>query len=372
MIPQIRPTEKSAQDPKADGRAWNRAIDVIVDELTASPVTSRDPEITAAISDWSDNAIQQTVITSTTQGIYNTPVSIYALHSCDQDKDFYLVNTGGDWTPTEARYNSASQSHDQIRVDRGFTDITVDWQDNDDYCTGGIAIFDAVDSRICRYMNYPLDYKISILPPTNTTTVQTNASPEGSQGQSTSYRSGFSFSLGGSVNISGDGPTAGLQAGVTWSQSVQTTVPALVIHAGDAGNEGTFTQYSYCTAGTTVEDCTSTIQATGQTGTCNDYIIGDPQNGQTPDGRLSDLGQSDPASYGDDTSFEVTVNWEANLATSTSNLWWGAFPSPVFGAVGPTGTCDAFGCSCDIGSNTKSTVETNHTFKVPFPSTDCS
>lgn len=145
-----------------------------------------------------------------------------------------------------------------------------------------------------------------------------------------------------------------------------------MIHAGDAGNEGTFTQYSYCTAGTTVEDCTSTIQATGQTGTCNDYIIGDPQNGQTPDGRLSDLGQSDPASYGDDTSFEVTVNWEANLATSTSNLWWGAFPSPVFGAVGPTGTCDAFGCSCDIGSNTKSTVETNHTFKVPFPSTDCS
>jgi hypothetical protein len=219
-----------------------------------------------------------------------------------------------------------------------------------------------------------------MLPPTNTTTVQTNASPSGSQGQSTSYRSGFSFSLGGGVNISGESPTAGLQAGVTWSQSIQTTVPALVIEAGDVGNEGTFTQYSYCTAGTTVEDCTSTIQATGQTGTCNDYIIGDPQNGQTPNGRLSGLGQSvnwqvDPASYGDDTSFEVTVNWEANLATSTSNLWWGAFRGHILGpagGVGPTGTCDAFGCSCDIGSNTKSPVETNHTFKVPFPSTDCS
>ncbi|NQX88519.1 MAG: hypothetical protein HRT77_07625 [Halioglobus sp.] len=383
----IRPSPNTADDPGADDRAYARAYNMLVGDLSRPPLPSN--ESASILADGpvslSNNALQYTLLSTTTGGIYNTPVNIYAGHACAGSAgqpafDFYVVTAGGDWTPTEAHYESASEEKGQVSLSNNDDDLSIDWQTTDDYCTGGIAVDKGIggggDSRVCRYMNYPLDYRVSLLPPAGTTTKQVNASPSADQGKSTTYSSGFSFSIGANVNISGKGPGAGLQAGATWSQSVQTTVPALVVKAGIVGNQGSFTQYNYCTAGTTVENCTSTIQATGQKGLCDDYVIGDPQNGQTPNGRLSNIGQSVywqvvPSSYGDNTSYDITVNWDVTLATSTARLWGGAFDTGTFTSVGPTGQCNGFGCSCSVGSNTSKSVETSHTFKVPLPSTDC-
>jgi hypothetical protein len=224
-------------------------------------------------------------------------------------------------------------------------------------------------------MNYPLTYEIDILPPSGPTVVQVNAAPAGDQGQSTSYTSGFSFSISGGVDVSGDGPSAGVQAGVTWDNSVTATVPALVVEAGDQGNQGTFTRYRYCTAGNSVQNCASPIQMVGQSGLCQAFIVGPPQQGQTPNGRLSNVAQTvnwqvDPATYTG--TFDITVTFTADLATSTANLWSGVFTTPE-PPSGPTGYCNIFGCSCGIDAQSASGApKLSQTFKVPRPSTQCS
>jgi hypothetical protein len=71
----------------------------------------------------------------------------------------------------------------------------------------------------------PLSYEVDIVPLSGPTVVQVDAAPAGDQGLSASYESGFSFSIGGEVEVSGDGPTGDLQAGVSWDNTVSTTVP---------------------------------------------------------------------------------------------------------------------------------------------------
>jgi hypothetical protein len=293
----------------------------VIEELTLPPAVPEGDDAEASSANWGDSPIQVTIITSTSNGTYNTPIEVYALHSCQQNMDFYLVNTGGTWTPTEARYESASGG--AIRTDQSKKDLIVDWQRNRDSCTGGIdLVFNA--KRICRYMNYPLSYQIDILPPSGPKVVQVNAAPAGDQGKSASYTSGFSFSIGGGVDVSGSGPSGGIQAGVAWDNSVSTTVPALAIEAGNTGNQGTFTRYRYCTVGDRPQDCRSNIQMTGASGACREFVVGDPQNGQTPNGRLSNIAQTvnwrvDPATYTGNT-FDITVTFQVDLAESTSRL----------------------------------------------------
>jgi hypothetical protein len=222
-------------------------------------------------------------------------------------------------------------------------------------------------------MNYPLSYEVDIVPPSGPTVVQVNAAPAGDQGLSASYESGFSFSISGEVEVSGEGPSGGLQAGVSWNNSVSTTVPPLVIQAGDVGNQGAFTNYDYCTVGNSVENCTSSIQmVTPFSGPCQNWVVGPPQQGQTPQGRLSNVAQTvywrvDPSTYTGPT-FDITVTWRVVLATSTSRLWSGPFRNrPDNTLNGPAGMCNVFGCSCGI--DTESTPKTvSHTFQVPRPS----
>ncbi len=200
--------------------------------------------------------------------------------------------------------------------------------------------------------------------------MQVNAAPAGDQGKSASYQSGFSFSIGGGVEVGGKGASGGLQAGVSWDNSVSTTVPPMAIEAGNVGNQGTFTRYRYCTIGNTLQDCFSANQMVGVGGACRQFTVGDPQQGQTPNGRLSNVAQTvlwrvDPGTYSGST-FDITVTWKTEMATSTSKLW------TVFGfpPLGPQGDCNAFGCDCGI--DTKSELDTvSHTFKVPFPPTTC-
>jgi hypothetical protein len=288
--------------PADDDLASSQALEIVLAELTRPPAAPEGDDAAAGSTDWGDSPVQRFIITSTTNGTYNTPVEIYALHSCQKNMDYYLVNTGGDWTATQAHYESAAWLQGEMRLDAQGDNLIIDWQRHDGHCTGGIDVsgFSGDDERICRYMNYPLSYEVDIVPPSEPTVVQVNAAPAGDQGQSTTYMSGFSFSIGGGVNVSGAGPGGGIQAGVSWDNRVSTTVPALAIHAGDMGNEGAFTKYLYCTAGSTVENCTSTIQIGGAAGACQQFIVGAPRNGQTPDGRLSDalrqsIGGSIPA-----------------------------------------------------------------------------
>ncbi|MEN8130327.1 MAG: hypothetical protein ABFS45_09060 [Pseudomonadota bacterium] len=293
--------------------------------------------------------------------------------------DYYLVDTGGDWTATQARFESAAADPGktaQIIVGADHV-LQVDWQSGRGACQGGGAVFFSGAQRICRYMNYPLSYEVFIQPPVGPEVTQIEAKPSGTQGRSASYRSGFSFTIGGGVNVSGKGPSAGVQAGISWSNSVQTTVPPMVIDAGDTINEGASTKYKYCTVGTTLENCTSTIQMVGASGACRRFVVGEPQNGQTPNGRLSDVAQTvywrvDPATY-DGETFDITVTFKVDLATSTADLWYGHFVNPggIRGYTGPNGHCNQFGCNCGL-LQTSSIQRLDHTFKVPFPSsTQC-
>lgn len=357
------------EDERGDKLARIRALQIVLSELTRPP----SPPVAPNSKDWGSNPVQSTIVTSTDRGTYNTPIAIYALYSCAQNKDYYLVNTGGTWTPTEARFQSASRLRGTLRR-RSDTEVDVDWQDNDTHCSGGLPVykgpFGGDDSRICRYMDYPLFYQIDILPPPGPRVVQVNAAPAGDQGKSANYTSGFSFSIFGGVDVSSKGPGGGFQAGVTWDNSVSTTVPPLIVEAGNMGNQGTFTRYKYCTIGNTDKDCQPAIQMVGSEGACVQFVVGRPQNGQTPNGRLSNVAQTvnwqvDPATYTGST-FDITVNFNGELATSTSKLWYGFLPRKI----DPKGNCNGFGCSCGIDSLTKP-VKLSYTFKVPRPSNKC-
>lgn len=365
-------TARLVAHPSAeDDVAWSRALEIVLAELTGSPAARQDDAAAGPGDDWADSPVQKFIITSTDKGTFNTPIAVYALHSCQENKDYYLVNTGGTWTAEDARYQSANTREGQIRLlQNGSLDIR--WQPGrDGNCELGNTSLS--NKKICGYFDYPRNYEIAIEPPPQpTNVVQLHAAPAGTQGRSASYQSGFSFSIGGGVNVSGQGPSGGIRAGVAWNNSVSTTVPPLVVEAGNKGNQGTFTRYAYCTVGDTFQDCRSTIQMVGQKFLCERFIVGDPQNGQTPNGRLSNvaqtvLWQADPGTYTGET-FDVTVTFRVDLATSTSKLWWGYFDHEE--ALGPRGYCNSSGCSCSI--DTEATPQTlSHTFKVPFPSRLC-
>ena len=360
----------------------SQALEIVLEELTLPPAVGLAALDTASSTDWGSSPVQKFSLTSTDRGTYNTPVEIYALHSCRENKDYYLVNTGGTWTPTAARAESASKNAGQIHSFGGGTRLDVTWQNNRSYCEGGhwvCKVFGPCDigsdSRACRYTNYPLFYEVDIVPPSGPRVVQVNAAPAGDQGQSTSYTSGITFSIGGGVDVSGSGASGGFNAGVTWDNSVSTTVPSLAIEAGQRGNQGTFTRYRYCTVGSTAQDCTSTIQMVGQEFPCEKFVVGQPQNGQTPNGRLSNVAQTvnwqvDPATYRG-TTFDITVTFEAALADSTTKLW-GPLATTTPSPSGPPGHCNAFGCSCAIENDFRTPVRLSHTFKVPLPSQRCS
>jgi hypothetical protein len=384
IVSDIRPSRPAPRyfDPEvaeqaeeeAEERALQGALDVVIGELIHPPVLAPAPPTFggAPAGNWSQSPVQTVTLTSTDFGIYNTPVGVYALHSCQENKDYYLVNTGGDWTATGAKFQTASQKAGQLSV--GGSGIMMHLQGGDQYCTAGSAIALGVDRRLCLYEAYPQNYEIDLLPPPAPPVVQVNAAPAGDQGVSPSYTSGFSFSIGGGVEISGDGPSGGIQAGATWENSTSTTVPPLLIEAGDLPNQGAFTRYRYCTVGSGPQDCHSTIQMTNPSGDiCHDYVVGQPQQGQTPNGRLSNVAQTvnwqvDPKTYGSSETFDITVTWQAVITWTQAYLWDGQFFDPDNQRyANPTGQCNPVGCSCEIAFDTQ--VDTaSFTFKVPFPS----
>jgi len=397
VLQNVRASPSTAQDAGADERAYARAYTILVEDLKRAPLQNN--ESAPIMSEQTVNtlvALQSTFLTSTTSGNYSTTVDIYAAHICESNQtkpqpyDMYLVTSSGDWTASDAKWQSASAREGELYLSdcAGNVQCLVeDWKDTDDYCDGGIAIasdvpFNKYDLRLCRYMNYPKQYSVSFVPPAGIKTDQANAAPSATQGTASSYSTGFAFSLGGNVNISGKGPAAGLQLGVTWSQKTTVSVPPLLLKAGITGNEGRYTDYVYCTGGTGDKDgsCISTVQMKGK-GVCVDYDVGEPQDGQTPSGSMSTVKQSVqwvvgedgtyPGIYGNATHYPITVNWSVDLATSTSRLWPGPFSAPGSDDNGPTGMCNDSGCSCSIETTTNP-ITASYTFKVRLPSSDCS
>ena len=388
----IRPTPDT-ENPGADERAYARAYDLVVADLSRSPLSSSEPtsELTGAPIDLSKNYVQSTVLKELTGGTYTMPVKVSAGRVCKENDvkpiDFYVITSGGDWDATEAQWQSASYEKGQITLESNDEDLSIDWQNNDDYCTGGIAVVPfpgGGDKRICRYANYPLNYYIGFEPPAlNGSTTQMSASPSANQGRSTTYSNSFTYGVSGQVSVNGKGPQAGIGVSASWQQSVSTSVPAMVVEAGDIGpsGPGAYTKYEYCTEDDAkAGNCSSMIQMDKGDNICQDYTVGDPQDGQKRTGKLSSTLQAaawqvTPGTYGDATSFDIVVRWDVELATSTVNFWGGSFTTKPDGFrpinVGPTGSCNAEGCSCSFKSETTQTLRKSYTFNVPLPS-DCS
>ncbi len=398
VLQNVRASPSTAQDAGADERAYARAYTILVDDLSRAPLQNNEsaPIMSEQNTDLAQVSLQTTFLTSTTSGNYSTTVNFYAAHICESNQsmpkpyDMYLVTSSGDWTASDAKWQSASAREGELYLANcdGEQCLVEDWKDTDDYCDGGIAIasdvpFNKYDLRLCRYMNYPKQYSVSFVPPAGIKTDQANAAPSATQGTASSYSTGFAFSLGGNVNISGKGPAAGLQVGVTWSEKTTVSVPPLLVKAGITGNEGRYTDYAYCTedTGKNAGTCISTVQMTDTKGLCVDYDVGDPSDGQKPSGSMSGVAQSVqwvvgengtyPGIYGNATHYPITVNWSVDLATSTSRLWSGPFSAPGSDENGPTGMCNDSGCSCSIETTTNP-LTASYTFKVPLPSSDCS
>jgi hypothetical protein len=267
--------------------------------------------------------------------------------------DHYVVTAEADWTPTAARFQSASFPEDQS------PDGVITWHDNKNNCEGD-------NNTACRYINYPLSYQLTIKPPDNGTVIQDDAAPAASGDATTSYTSGFTFSINGTVNASNAGGGGSIFAGASWTNSVTTTVPPLQVRVGDVGNQGVFWNFVYCTSGSETAgsgECISHVQITNPSGTCEDQL-GEPELGQTPGGKFSNAIQSVHWEAGADTragsTFDIYVEFEAMIASTD------LFVNPVSDG----GYCNVFGCNCS--PETQSQPETSDfIFHVLLPSTDC-
>ena len=140
----IRPTPDT-ENPGADERAYARAYDLVVADLSRSPLP-RQPtsDLTDAPIDLSTNYVQSTVLKELSGGYYTMPVKVSSGRVCKatgvEPIDFYVITSRGDWDPTEAQWQSASKKDGQITLKNNDDDLSIDWQNNDHYCTGGIAV----------------------------------------------------------------------------------------------------------------------------------------------------------------------------------------------------------------------------------------
>jgi hypothetical protein len=201
--------------------------------------------------------------------------------------------------------------------------------------------------------------------------VQLNAKPPATQGQATTYTSGFMFSLGGTVNVSGPG----ISAGAVWNNLTATTVPPLELALSQTDNQGANWTFKYCTTGQDPDrdtNCTSHVQTAKDV--CEAAQFGDdsgtnPQQGQTPQGAFTDavqtvLWQAGPDTRMGRTTFDIEVTVAPKIGYTAVNLW------SDDGRDRANASCDG-GCFCK--SNTTENVPPggSYIFKVPLPSTLC-
>jgi len=377
------PLQSESGDPDPAGvvdeqLALLRAVERTVTELArvpqvGGPVRPRDPNGQA---DWYTSPIQTTTFAiNSPQGVYNTGINVYALYRCMDKTDHYAVTASADWTATNARWQGATSEDPNPTMYQDFNgNLVINWQDNRTYCSAPSSFSTFQD--VCRYINYPVSYGLAMVPRTESPVVQLNAAPAATQGQSTSYTSGFSFSIAGTVNVSAMGPGGGISVGANWSNSTQTTVPPLVVDVGNTGNEGVNWDFKYCTTGLEPDpgtNCTGHVQMVKDVcqAQLGDDSGTDPQQGQTPVGKFSNAVQSahwqaDSATRTGST-FDIEVTFEARIANTiahlNNNASRGGPPDTIQG-------CNDFSCAC-VSVTQVNPVIKSFTFEVPFPSTKC-
>jgi hypothetical protein len=381
-----RPMRTSRGDPdptdlKDEEQEDERATEGMANDIGRRPnvrmLQPRDPNQQV---DWQSSPVQKTVFQQNgAAGVYNTTVNLYALHSCQPDirtgltSDYYMVTALADWTPTNAKFQSAwtgfgdtSMYYDALGDDY----VVANWRDDPqrNQCSSPSSVSD--EAAICRYINYPLQYDVTMKPKSTGSIVQINAKPPASQGQATTYTSGFMFNLGGTVNVSGPG----VSAGVVWNNLTATTVPPLELDLSQTDNEGAQWTFKYCTGGEEPDDgtnCTSHVQTAKDVcrAQLGDNSGTNPQQGQTPHGAFTDavqtaLWQAGPDTRGG-TTFDIEVTVAPNIGITTANLW------------GSTGRdmeeagCNQFNCECVSKTTTNQLPGGSYIFKIPLPSTTC-
>ena len=354
--------------------ALRRVADRTLAELTHAPnVGVPGPHDPNGTVDWLSAPIQTcTFALNSSQGVYNTLINVYALHRCLDGTDHYAVTAQADWTATNAKWQGAtSEGSNPTMTQDNNGNLVIDWQDNRTYCSSPGFFPDYED--VCRYVNYPLSYNLTMTPLNEGTVVQLNAAPSATQGQQTTYTSGFSFSITGLVNVSAMGPGGGLSAGATWSNTTQTTVPALIVDVSNTGNQGVDWTFKYCTTGLEPDagtNCTSHVQMVEDV--CKAQLGDDsgtnPQQGQTPVGKFSNAIQSArwASTVRSGSTFDIEVAFKANTASTISHLNNGTSN----GVPDPAQSCNTFGCAC-TSTTTNTPVAKSFTFQVPYPSTVC-
>jgi hypothetical protein len=367
-----KPDSTGLQDKEV---ALNQAVARAVTDLTQIPQPGvpeppRDPNQPV---DWLSAPIQTTTFAiNSPQGVYNTLINVYSLYRCLDQTDHYAVTAQADWTATNAQWQGATSEgpNPTMYLDNN-NNLVINWQPNNrTYCSSPSS-FDSFDD-VCRFINYPLSYSLTMVPRTESPVVQLNAAPSATQGQQTSYTSGFSFSIGGTVNVNSMGPGAGISAGATWSNTTTTTVPPLIVQVSNTGNQGVDWNFKYCTTGLEPDpgtDCTSHVQMVKDVcqAQLGDDSGTDPQQGQTPVGKFSDAVQS--AHWQTDSSarvgktFDIDVGFQANTANTIAHLNNNGYPDPIQG-------CNDSSCAC-VSVTTADPVVKSFTFEIPFPSTKC-
>jgi hypothetical protein len=389
---QLSPLQTSKGEPDPTGlqdnkQAHKKAVELAMAELSRLPTaSSRSQQASNQNVDWKTSPVQTTVFQQNgAAGVYNTTVNVYALHSCDKDvrtgltSDYYMVTALADWTATNAKFQSAATelgtSSMYYDMDRDLY-VVANWQDDPQrtYCSSPSSW--SVNADICRYINYPLQYSVEMTPLNAGSIAQTDAKPPAQQGQATTYASGFSFTLGGTVNVNGMGPSAGLSAGLTWNNSTQTTVAPVELDLSQTTNQGAVWTYRYCTGGEEPDaggNCTSHVQTAKDVcrAQLGDTSGTNPQQGQRPVGAFTDavhtaLWQAGPDTRTGKSTFDINVAVTPTIGYTTAALW---------GATGNDHThagCDPNNCDC-VSTTTKTplTIGGNYIFKIPLPSTTC-
>ena len=228
---------------------------------------------------------------------------------------------------------------------------------------------------MCRYINYPLQYEVKMMPLNTGPIAQINAKPPAQQGKVQSYSSGFSFSLGGTVNVNGMGPGAGLSAGLTWNNSTTTTVLPVELDLSQTTNEGAMWTYRYCTGGEEPDaggSCTSHVQTAKDVcrAQLGDSTGTNPQQGQRPVGAFTDavhtaLWQAGPDTRKDKMTFDIDVTITPTIGSTTANLWGSGIRDKSHAG------CNEFNCDCASQTTTQRLTGGSYIFKIRLPLLIC-
>jgi hypothetical protein len=312
-------------------------------------------------------------------GVYNSTIQGWAVYTCDKidtgislgcmsnptNLDQYFITLEADWTPGSYWASGDDvQESGHICLGEPAYYIPGKWDKGSrEHCDGKRKTY-------CGFFSYPRAYKVKMSAPKRSegSIFQKNAVPSASGGKTKSFTSGFQFSFGGEIFASGPG----LISSATWDNQTTTTVPELILEAGNFGNQGAFWELRYDPETVEVGDGDKEYGCLGN----RKNALKDPVFGQTVDAKYSDAIQTVqwfacPTREG--TGFEVEIVFEAYMSDSQLKVWF----DKIDGCSPGGGDCKetiigANFCECDADVSDY-IHPANFTYAIPYPHppTDC-